>query len=174
MRTDKEGLLLKFYNLQKQCPVRNDWTLQIEKDKAEIDLLLSDNEVMVMSKRKFKNLVKEKIDTAALSYLNEKAAAHSKSRSLMKTKLKCENYIKDKRFTVEEVQLLFMLRSRQFPVKNNYRNKYINTNLLCELCKLEESNEVHLTKCVVMKTFIPELNHSPSPDYVQCCLWQRI
>ena len=83
----------------------------------------------------------------------------------MKTKLKCENYIKDRRFTVEEVQLLFMLRSRQFPVKNNYRNKYINTNLLCELCKLEESNEVHLTKCVVMKKFVPELNHSPSPDY---------
>ena len=65
--------------LEHMCPVRNDWTLQIEKDKSEIDLFLSDNEAMSMSKRKFKSLVKKKIDTAALNFLNDKAALHSKS-----------------------------------------------------------------------------------------------
>ena len=84
----------------------------------------------------------------------------------MKAKLQCENYIKDRRFTVDEVQLLFMLRSRQFPVKNNYKNKYRNTNLLCELCKLEECTEAHLTRCIVMKEFVPELNYKPSPNYM--------
>ena len=83
----------------------------------------------------------------------------------MKRKLKCEEYIKDKRFSVEEVQLLFMLRSRQFPVKRNFRNKYRDSDLFCELCKMEESHEEHLTRCIVLKKFIPELNTSPSPDY---------
>ena len=83
----------------------------------------------------------------------------------MKRKLKCEAYIRDKRFSIEEVQLLFMLRRRQFPVKRNFRNKYRNSDLLCELCKMEECHEEHLTKCIVLKKFIPELNNTPSPDF---------
>ena len=33
VRTDKDSLLSRFHNLQKLCPVKNDWSLQIEKDK---------------------------------------------------------------------------------------------------------------------------------------------
>ena len=165
VNTDKEGLLFRFYNLQKQCPVKKDWTVQIEEDKAEIGLVISDENVMNISKRKFKKVLKEKIDSAALKYLNEKAMTHSKSLPLVKNKFICEPYIKDRNFTVEEVQLLFMLRSRQFPVKKNFKNKFKNTNMLCDLCKLEECDEGHATRCAVLKNFVPELNTTPSPDY---------
>ena len=105
--------------------------------------------------------LKEKIETAALNFLNDKTSSHSKSAPLMKTKLKCENYIKDRRFIVDEVQLLFMLRSMQFPVKNNnFKNKYRNTNLLCELCKLEECTEVHLTLGCSTPTELDLSSHS--------------
>ena len=148
------------------CPVKNDWTLQIEKDKTDIDLSLTDEEVQSLSKGKFKKLLKEKINVAALNFLNAKAESHTKSLPLIKRQLKCENYIKDNRFSVEEVQLLFMLRSRQFPVKSNFRNKYRNSNFLCDLCTLELCNEEHLTRCVVLKKFIPELNNDPRPNYM--------
>ena len=49
------------------------------------------------------------ISKAALIYLNDIAANHSKSVKLQKKKLKCANYLKDHRFTKAEVQLLFKL-----------------------------------------------------------------
>ena len=69
VNTDKNGLLFRFYNLQKMCPVNKDWTIQIEKDKSEINILLTDHEVQNMSKGKFKKMLKEKINSAALDFL---------------------------------------------------------------------------------------------------------
>ena len=37
--------------------------------------------------------------------------------------------------------------------------------MLCDLCKLEECDEGHVTRCAVLKNFVPELNTTPSPDY---------
>ena len=42
LNTDHNGLLYKFYKIQKDCSVKNDWIKQIELDKAEINLNLTD------------------------------------------------------------------------------------------------------------------------------------
>ena len=147
----------KFYNLQKQCPVKNDWTLQIEEDKKEINMSYSDDDIKTVSKNKFKRVLKEKISAAALKYLNKLAEGHTKSKKLIKSKFKCENYITDHRFTSDEVKLCFQLRTFTFAVKSNFKNMYLNTDLLCELCRLSDCDENHLISCFVMRNFVPEL-----------------
>ena len=97
---DKESLLHKFYSIQKSCPVKNDWVSQIDKDKIEIGLSLTDDEISEMSKWKFKKILKKKVSSSALAYLNNIAETHSKSIPLIKTELKCEQYITDRRFSV--------------------------------------------------------------------------
>ena len=57
INSNSDGLLLKFYKIQKACPVRNDWVSQIEMDKTEINLQLTDEEVIGLSKWKFKKLL---------------------------------------------------------------------------------------------------------------------
>jgi hypothetical protein len=158
LNSNKEGLLSRFFHLQKACPVKNDWVTQVEKDKDDIELFLSDNEIAEMSKNQFKKLVKSHISIAALNHLNKLAENHSKSRNLMKKEIKCSKYMKDMRFSVTEVQLLFQLRTRMFPVKINFRNNYLN--LSCEYCNLQNCDQEHQLSCHVMKKFIPELTNT--------------
>ena len=121
INSEKNSLLYKFYKIQKYCPVKNDWVNQIELDKMDIGLNLSEEDVSSISKRKFKKIVKEKIKKASLIFLNNLANPHSKSENLVKSELKCSIYLKDKRFSASEAQLLFKLRTRMFSVKDNLK-----------------------------------------------------
>ena len=69
LNTDHDGLFYNFYKIQKDCSVKNDWIKQIELDKAEINLNLTDEQILVLSKGKFKKLLKSKINSAAINYL---------------------------------------------------------------------------------------------------------
>ena len=53
-------------------------------------------------------------------------------------------------FSNEEVNLLQALRSRSTECKENFRQKYINTNLLCSLCQTENENQQHILTCTVL------------------------
>ena len=109
-----------------------------------------------LSKSHFKKTLKKKVYAAAIKHLNNIAEDHSKSFPLIKSELKCEAYITDSRFKVHEVQLLFSLRSRSYPVKANLKNKYKN-DLLCCFCKSAVCEQEHLLQCSVIKKFVPEL-----------------
>ena len=146
----------KFYKIQKDCPVKNDWVLQVQRDREEIDLGLTDSDFTTMSKWQFKKTLKKKVYAAAIKHLNNIAEDHSKSYPLIKSELKCEAYITDSRFKVHEVQLLFSLRSRSYPVKANLKNKYKN-DLLCGFCRSAFCEQQHLLQCSVLKKFVPEL-----------------
>ena len=74
----------------------------------------------------------------------------------MKNQLQCEKYITDPRFQVHEVQLLFSLRSRSYPVKANLKNKY-RQNLACFLCNSSSCDQQHLMTCAVLRKFVPDL-----------------
>ena len=154
LHIDESRLLSKFYQTQKNFPVKNDWVTQVEKDKEEINLNLSDLQLKSISKNKFKKLLKHHIATAALQYLNNLADEHSKSIPLKKKKMKCSDYLKDKRFSKSEVQLLFQLRTRMFPVKMNFRGQH-KSNLSCKLCRVYSSDQEHQLFCPVIKKFLP-------------------
>ena len=49
----------------------------------------------------------------------------------------CE-YLNDKRLTPDLVNLLFAFQTRCFELKHNFRNKYANENLKCEIRGCEE------------------------------------
>ena len=91
-------------------------------------------------------MLKIHINNAALKHLNSIADSHSKSIKLKKKKIKCEDYLKDHRFSKSETQLLFQLRTRMFPVKTNFRNKY-KLDLSCEFCRVGKSDQEHQLSC---------------------------
>ena len=59
-------------------------------------------------------------------------------------------YINDDRFTPDLVNLLFEFRTRMYNVKNNFRNNYKQTNILCPLCKVHDGIKPHLFECTVI------------------------
>ena len=136
--------------------MNNDWIKQIVKDKNEIDWNVTDDEAEQMSKTSFKKVLKQKVTKTALKYLNEVAATHSKSRRLMKDKLKCEEYILDRRFSSDEVKTLFRWRTSTNLSKSNFRQQY-EPDLICDMCRLQPCTPEHQFSCIVMKKFVPEL-----------------
>ena len=60
-RPDNE-LIKKFYNIQKLKVSKGDWAETIITDKTLINLQMSDNEIAQLSKYKFKNIFKKKIE----------------------------------------------------------------------------------------------------------------
>ena len=82
-----------------------------------------------------------------LKYLQELKGKHSKSEHLDVTDLEMTEYLKDNRFTKNERELLFKLRSRTVQVKDNFKNAYLNNDMLCELCKLFTCTQSHPLQC---------------------------
>ena len=60
------------------------------------------------------------------------------------------SYIADRRFTKDDVQLLFKLRTKMLDCKSNFKTQFQN-NLSCRICELTDSieDEDHLLICII-------------------------
>ena len=56
-------------------------------------------------------------------------------------------YLVDDRFSKTARELLFKLRSKTVAVKQNFKNAYLNNNMLCELCLLFPCTQSHPLQC---------------------------
>ena len=55
-------------------------------------------------------------------------------------------------FLNEEVSMLHALRSRTTECKENFKQKYMHSDLLCLLCQNKNEDQQHLLKCSILKT----------------------
>ena len=115
-----DKMLSKFYYAQKNMPVKDDWTIQVDKDKEELDINLSDTDIKKMKKYKFKLLLKKKINIAALNYLNKLKAKHTKADNIQSSEIKCSEYLLNTKLSKNEAKLLFKFRTRMYSVKGNF------------------------------------------------------
>ena len=165
VNSKNDSLLNKFYRTQKLKPVKNDCVLKLEEDKEYLDIKINDTELKQISKNKFKKLTKEKIKTAAKKYLEKLKESHNKVKFIKYKKIQRADYITHDNLTHAETKLLFSLRSRMFPVLNNFRNSSSSENIDCRLCKSALEDQQHLLKCEVLRNAIPELQSNKTIKY---------
>ena len=117
----------------------------------DINLELNEKEIQTMSKNKFKNMVKTKVNICASEYLKNIQTQQSKTRHLKINKnFKPAEYLFSKKLTVPEIQTLFRMRSRTINVKLNQKSSYIG-NYLCRHCKLVD-------ECQVIRSKVSHIN----------------
>ena len=145
LHLQKNELVARIYSSQKLSPKRGDWVNLVENDKNKLGLSCDESEIAQMSKNKFKNIVKNKVELLALSELRLIKNKHSKSLNIQSEKLQIASYLIDHRLTRTEQQLLFRLRTRTLNVKMNFEN--MHTNLYCSTCKLFPETQSHLLQC---------------------------
>ena len=76
--------MFRFFTAQKLRPVKNDWVLQIEKDKADVGLeKMADEDIKKISKQKFKTFLKTKINQLEIKEFKEVQKKQSKTKNLM-------------------------------------------------------------------------------------------
>ena len=145
LQEDENSLLNKFFIAQLENPVQGDWTNQVKKDINEVALDTSMEEIKMMSKETFKEIVKASISKAAFIYLTDEKEKLSKIMNVSHNDVNLQPYFNPMSMDVDEAKFLFLLRSRMVEVKTNFRNKY--SDVLCPVCKLSDDTQQHLFEC---------------------------
>ena len=158
LHRNENELLKRFYIAQKLSRTKNDWTELVDKDKSDLGIDLTDDEISRMKESEFKNIVNIAATKMTLLNLNKTADSHSKSRILIKSKLERENYFDDQRFSRSDVELLFKLRTRMVDLKSNFSNKY-GTDIACRLCQVQVECQEHILKCEALKAKVEIAPH---------------
>ena len=128
---------------KKEC-LHGDFLAQTERD---MQLLSITYKELTMSKETLQTYLDKRVETVAFQFLIEKANKHSKVQTSLYTTCEGAAYFQDHRFTPDLANLLFKFRTRGFMVKNNFRNNYRNTNILCPLCHTTDDTQEHLFEC---------------------------
>ena len=85
----QDGELVKdIYIAMKESPLKEDWIHPVNKDKLDLDLNLSDEEISNLSKYKFKIIVKLKMKKLTLNQLETIKEGHSKVKHIKHIDLK--------------------------------------------------------------------------------------
>ena len=145
MLRDDDEITKKVVCCQKERQLSGDFYPQVVQDMLYLNI--ADTDVMTDSKYVLKEKIKKAVNKVAHEYLLEIGRTHSKVRTNLYPNIDGMKYMKDPRFTPDIVNLLFKFRTRMFNVKNNFRNNYRQTDILCPLCKKEEDSQEHLFKC---------------------------
>ena len=165
LKRKESELIHRVYHAQKRQPVKGDWVNLIEDDLDCLSINLKENEIQKMNKNKFKKYVKGKVKSRALKYLNQIKEKHSKVKDIKYNKLEIQQYMTDSRFTSNNIELLFKLRTRMVQVKANFKTGL--DSLICDLCKVEEEeeNQSHLLNCEVLLNQCEALYNDESVEY---------
>ena len=131
LHRDKTELIRKVYDAQCCQTNKGDWVEIIQQERVKYDIMESDQ-----------------IISDAVQYIHDLAEPHSKSEKLVNLKFERQEYFSDRRFSKEDIQLLFTLRTRMLNCKSNFRNQF-NNDLTCRLCKVTGSieDENHVLAC---------------------------
>ena len=78
-------MIRKVYEVQRSDSTQGDFVELISKDKDSLSLNLSDREISVLTKSKFKKIIKSKTKQAAFKYLQKIKEGHSKMDGLTYT-----------------------------------------------------------------------------------------
>ena len=147
----ESDLTSKVFQAQILQPVKNDWALQVKQDLIEIGL--SDTtfeEIKVMSKNAFKNLVKDRIRKLAFNTLMKEKVDKSKLKNLSYSELTIQPYLVTDKLSLPQKQLIYRIRVRDIDTPENY-----GRDVPCRLCFLARDEMSHILECVVIKVACP-------------------
>jgi hypothetical protein len=93
---------------------------QLDKDKKDLDLEWTDEQIKNYSKEQFRNLVRSRTEINAGKHLEGIRLSHSKTETIKFQEIKPAMYLLSKNPMRAEVQTLFKLRTRMVQVKANF------------------------------------------------------
>ena len=157
-REDHE-IIKKVYFAQQLKPCRNDWFLMISEIKLQYHIQFSDDKIAKMSKRKYKKLVNSSVEKYAHKSLLTTARTQSKCSDILdhlnSNKLQSQKYLSSNKFTKQEQQVIFALRTKSYPLKSYFSGQFKN-DMICRICNNLNSREDfdHMVNCDVLKIYV--------------------
>ena len=123
LNQNENSQIYKFFRLQLDHPTKGDWVSRCLIDLSELKIKKTLNEIKQMTRIKFKNLIKIRIERNALEYLQNKRG--SKGKEIEFTSLEMSEYLLpyNSIMSIEEKREIFALRNRMTNIPINFGSK---------------------------------------------------
>ena len=163
LNEDDDSLLRSFFTAQRESPVRGDWVMTVTEDMKELGIDLTMEEIAGISKLRFKEIIKNKVETKALQYLTKLKESHSKAKNIKHENIQLQPYLRSetKNLTINEKKFIFGARTRMLDLKGNFKTGMSDRN--CRKCEATEETQQHLLDCPALSDSSLVLG-SPSYD----------
>ena len=140
LKQEKISMIYQVFKATLENPTRNDFVQICTQYLVALDIKMTFEEIEKMSDRKFKNMVKNKTEKAALLYLENEKQKQTKIANMEHKKLELQDYFIGGHCTNKMAKLIFKARSQTLDIKSQRKWKYQDKTCIgCE--KMEESGE---------------------------------
>jgi hypothetical protein len=145
----KSELAYEVYQKQKLNPLKGDWVQMIEKDKVQLKLELSDEEIAAANKKEFKELLETKANTLSFEKLLKRKSKLSKGKHLEYSSLKTQAYLEpESKLNLEEMKTMLRIRTDMTDLAEHMKYKHGGIKTCRVGCSAYE-NLQHLIECKV-------------------------
>ena len=147
LNEDENSLVGRFLKAQVECSGRGDWITTVKADMEELEMNMTLEDIKMLSKTGWKDLVSKKVQNRAFKYLTDLKATHSKARNIQYQNLQLQSYLgsSENNLTIQEKQFIFAARTRMLDVKANFKSS--ESDLSCRKCRKATEDQEHLLNC---------------------------
>ena len=153
LNQEENSMILKFFKLQLENPVRGDWVSTCMQNLQDLNICLSLEEIKEMSLYTYTGLLRTKCKESAFSYLLKKRG--TKGGEIRYLKLEMAEYLlPNDEFDINEQKYIYSLRNKMFNIPSNFCSRENNTSK-CQ-CNTTEDME-HIYNCTILNNKQPEV-----------------
>ena len=145
LKQNKDSMIYKILKVTSESSVKNDFVYTCKKYMKTLNLEITFEEIEKMSKFSFKKLLKEKIQYAAFSYLEEQKTKQKKIKDIVYSKLEMQEYLVDGDRQTNVSKMIYKARGRTLDIKLHQKWKYSDT--LCSGCQVNEESGEEILRC---------------------------
>ena len=110
-----------------------------------------------MSKFSFKKLLKDKINCAAFSYLEEQKTKQKKIKNIVYSKLEMQEYLVDGDRDTRVSKMIYKARGKTLDIKLHKKWKYSDT--LCTGCQVNEESGEEILRCEILGENVQKISY---------------
>ena len=145
LKQNKDSMIYKILKVTSESSVKNDFVYTCKKYMKTLNFEITFEEIEKMSKFSFKKLLKEKIQYAAFSYLEEQKTKQKKIKDIVYSKLEMQEYLVDGDRQTNVSKMIYKARGRTLDIKLHQKWKYSDT--LCSGCQVNEESGEEILRC---------------------------
>ena len=140
---DHNETIHKIYTKQREEYTKRDWYQLLIKDFDFIGIDMNEDDIKRTSKEDYKNKMLNLIKNADFKYFMQQKETHKKLDQVEYTELKIQAYLKSRLLSNKEKKLLYLVRSRCYDVKYNFK-KMNKNDIQCRFgCLTPEDQTMH-------------------------------
>ena len=146
LQQSDDSILEEFFSLQLEMPTRGDWASRCLKDLQELGIKNTLEEIRVMTKYKFTQILRKRSKSRALQYLINKQG--TKGKDIDYLKLEMSEYLQpyNEELSIDERRRLFSFRNKMADIPSNFPK----TNFF-EKCRCGENEDMaHIYECKML------------------------